>query len=355
MGLRAGAQWRHAVRTPRIRSFVARLAGLLGCMAAMSAAIAPGAGAANRIYWANYNINGLAYWSLDDSGGANINTLGATVDGPMGMALDPAHGRIYWTNWGSDSVSGTGLGTTISYANLDGSGGGGTLPITAGFVNGPHGLAIDPVAGKLYWPNFGSDTISYANLDGSGAANLNTTGAMVDGPRGVTVDPAAGKIYWANYADGFGTTISWGKPRRDRGRRLHDRLGNGGRAGGHRSRSPTAARSGGAITAARGTGLRSPAPTSQMAPTRLISRRRGCPPNGCTELRLTPPRTRSSGRTMAPTRFRGPIPTAAPPVKFRSSIRRRRSSARCCRRCCTSPWEFRGPRPSAARRRSARP
>ena len=136
---------------------------LFVCAAAALAAPATAHGA-DRIYWSNFNSGNpartIAYRNLDGSGGLNLSTAGATVDGAMGMALDPSHGRVYWTNWGADTGMGHGHGTTISYANLDGSGGGGDLPIAPAFVVGPHGLAIDPVAGKIYWPNFGDDTAS---------------------------------------------------------------------------------------------------------------------------------------------------------------------------------------------------
>ena len=56
----------------------------------MLALLVPGAEAANRIYWSSFDGGKISYWNLDNSGGANIDTSGATVDGPMGMALDPA-------------------------------------------------------------------------------------------------------------------------------------------------------------------------------------------------------------------------------------------------------------------------
>jgi DNA-binding beta-propeller fold protein YncE len=168
--------------------------------------LAPRARAANRIYWANYDGESLAYWNLDGSGGGGLDARGATVDGPMGIALNPAHGQIYWANWGSEASP----GRTISVANLDGSGEASTVPINPSFVNGPHGLAIDPAAGKLYWPNFADNTIGFANLDGSGAGHLRTGTATISGPRGVAIDPASRRIYWANYGPGgMGTTISW--------------------------------------------------------------------------------------------------------------------------------------------------
>jgi hypothetical protein len=90
------------------------------------------------------------------------------------VAIDPTAGRIYWTN----------LDSTISFANLDGSGGGGQLNLSGATDAGGIGMAIDPAAGRIYWANLGNDTISYANLDGSGGGGqLNISGATPSDPR----------------------------------------------------------------------------------------------------------------------------------------------------------------------------
>jgi DNA-binding beta-propeller fold protein YncE len=97
--------------------------------------------------------------------------------------------RVYWANGGP----------TISYANLDGSGGGGVLNLSGATANGPRGVDIDPVTGRIYWANQGNHTISYANLDGSGGGGqLNVAGATIVKPHGVAIDPETRRIYWAN-------------------------------------------------------------------------------------------------------------------------------------------------------------
>jgi DNA-binding beta-propeller fold protein YncE len=143
---------------------------------------------AGRVYWANDHANSISFAALDGTGGHNLNTAGATVSCPAGVAVDPALGKIFWTNYS---------GNTISYANLDGSGGG-DLPIASQTISDPWGIAVDPANGKLYWSNCDSNSIGYANLDGSGAAVLNTSGATVACPWGVAIDPSAGMLYWAN-------------------------------------------------------------------------------------------------------------------------------------------------------------
>jgi DNA-binding beta-propeller fold protein YncE len=170
-----------------------RLALTLCCAAALALSAAAPAGAANRIYWANYAANTISWANLDGSGGGELPTTGAPLDGPMGLAVDSATGRLYISNYGS-----TGVSNLISWANLDGSGGGGFQTGNA-TVSGPHGVAIDPVTRRLYWANAHVDLISWANLDGSGSGDL-PIGACLNEPRGVAIDPGARKIYWANYS-----------------------------------------------------------------------------------------------------------------------------------------------------------
>ncbi|MEZ5155074.1 MAG: Ig-like domain-containing protein [Solirubrobacterales bacterium] len=189
----------------------ARIAQLLGlCLVALFFLIAaPRAHAADRVYWSNYDSNSIAWADLNgDGGGGTVNTTGATVDGPMGLTLDPSRGLVYWANWGGDS------GTTISYARLDGSGGG-DLAITGATVDAPHGLAIDPTAGPygtLYWPNHVVDKISWAQLDGSGGGvggDFDIANATVDEPRGTMIDPLTHRVYWSNFSGGTGMSISY--------------------------------------------------------------------------------------------------------------------------------------------------
>src|SRR4051812_32246458 len=159
------------VATARIRWLALGLCALLAAMLCS----APRARGADRIYWANFDGPSISWDNLDGSGAGNLNTAGAPLDGPMGMAIDSAQGRIYWANYGeSPHGCGDGCGTTISWANLDGGGGGRFM--TTGTVAGPHGLAIDPATQKIYWPDDATtpNRIAFSNLDGSGGGILNT-------------------------------------------------------------------------------------------------------------------------------------------------------------------------------------
>jgi hypothetical protein len=158
-----------------------------------AAALNPAGG---RIYWANELGNKISYASLNGSGGGDLSITGATLSEPIGPLVDPGSGRIYWAN--ADTAN------KISYTGLNG-GPGGDLNTGAATVANPHGLAIDPVTNRIYWANVGvgmsytGQGISYANLDGSGGGDLTPTGATVSVPVGVAIDSSARRIYWANY------------------------------------------------------------------------------------------------------------------------------------------------------------
>jgi DNA-binding beta-propeller fold protein YncE len=174
-----------------------RLGVLLIAAGLLALASAPAALGSDRIYWGNGGTDTISYANLDGSGGGGqLNLSGATPSGPRGVAIDAAAGRIYWANQENN---------TISYANLDGSGGGGELNISGTTTSKPHGLAIYPEAGIIYWANE-NDTISYAFLDGSGGGQLDISGATAASPYGAAIDPAGGRIYWANTS---GSVISY--------------------------------------------------------------------------------------------------------------------------------------------------
>jgi DNA-binding beta-propeller fold protein YncE len=166
------------------------LAGLLG-------AAAP-ALAANQAYWTNIKNDTISFANLDNTGGGGqLKTFGATPQLPLSVAIDAAANKVYWANP---------YANTISFADLDGSGGG-QLNTAGATPQQPAGVAIDPAANKIYWSNEGNDTISYANLDNTGGGGqLNVSGTMPNAPSGLAIDAATNRIYWFNALDG---TISF--------------------------------------------------------------------------------------------------------------------------------------------------
>ena len=149
-----------------------RRAAIVIAAAGLGLWAAPAALAANAVYWDNSNANTISFANLDGSGGGDLTTTGATVSDPTGVALDPAAGLVYWADQSANK---------ISFANVDGSGGG-DLTTTGATVRDPTGVALDPAAGRVYWANETANKVSFANLDGSGGGDLVTTGATANGP-----------------------------------------------------------------------------------------------------------------------------------------------------------------------------
>ena len=58
----------------------------------------------------------------------------------------------------------------------------------------PWGIAVDPIAGKLFWSNVTEGTIKQASLDGS---NIQTLLSELDLPRGIAFDSATNTLFWA--------------------------------------------------------------------------------------------------------------------------------------------------------------
>ena len=75
------------------------------------------------------------------------------LEKPFGIALDVMAGKIYWADVGAD----------IQRANLDGT----DVEDLVTVLESPTGIAIDTIAGKIYWPDGGTDKIQRANLDGT--------------------------------------------------------------------------------------------------------------------------------------------------------------------------------------------
>ncbi|MBI4553738.1 MAG: hypothetical protein HY710_15845, partial [Candidatus Latescibacteria bacterium] len=102
------------------------------------------------------------------------------------MAL--AQSKIYWTH--INDPSGPGF-NEIERANLDGTG---LEEVLTGLTE-PVGIALDVAAGKMYWTDDSDSKIRRANLDGTGVEEL-VTGLL--NPTGIALDVAGGKMYWAN-------------------------------------------------------------------------------------------------------------------------------------------------------------
>ena len=121
---------------------------------------------------------------------------------PIGIALDPAARRLYWTEADAAGVrristaSLTDLQPSVLVVDSP------TTPLTD-----PIGIQVDHVGGRIYWADYDGHCIGHANLDGSVPAGWPTT-ILFDlrpggEPEGLAIDRARQRIYWAD-ANVFG-------------------------------------------------------------------------------------------------------------------------------------------------------
>ena len=133
-------------------------------------------GAASRppMLW----VDGGAIYALV---GASPQRFASSVDNALNIAI--GGGKVYWTEKTGES------GGTINSANLNGSG----VKELASIFATPMGIAVDTAGSKLYWTN-SAGRIQSANLDGSRIQNVREN---LSGPMDIAF--ARGILYWTQY------------------------------------------------------------------------------------------------------------------------------------------------------------
>ena len=111
--------------------------------------------------------------------GASPQRFAPSVDNAQNLAVGGS--KVYWTEATGES------GGTINSANLDGSG----VTELESILATPMGIAVDTAGSKLYWTN-SRGRIQSANLDGSGITNVIPGG--LDGAMDIAL--AGGNAYW---------------------------------------------------------------------------------------------------------------------------------------------------------------
>ena len=113
--------------------------------------------------------------------GADVEEFGSGVEGAMNIAV--GGGKVYWTEMTGESSG------TINSAKLDGS----DVKELKKIKAVPMGIAVDTARSKLYWTN-SRGRIQSADLDGSGIENV-----MLDLPGPMDIAVARGLLYWTQY------------------------------------------------------------------------------------------------------------------------------------------------------------
>jgi sugar lactone lactonase YvrE len=159
---------------PRIAFIIGVISGLL-CSSPATAI--------EKLYFADVGNNEILRCNLDGTYLEPLVTTG--IENVGSIAIDRTGGLMYWTDWPSATAH-------IQCADLDG----GNVQTLLSDLHGPFGLALDVVAGKMYWTEFNPPRIRRANLDGTDAEDLVDGGITY--PLGIALDLAAGKMYWCD-------------------------------------------------------------------------------------------------------------------------------------------------------------
>ena len=158
--------------------------------------------AGGKMYWTDSSSSKIQRANLD---GSAVEDLGIELGSPEGMALDVPGGKMYWVDSGADKVTDSGIEEVtdkIQRANLDGSA---VEDLVTSGLALPLGIALDVAGGKMYWTDSGTSKVQRANLDGSAVEDLVTRldcrrvpADVQCSPEGMALDVAGGKMYWVD-------------------------------------------------------------------------------------------------------------------------------------------------------------
>ena len=175
-----------------------------------------------KIYWTSQTSASAGAINSANLDGTDKKTLTSILAVPMGIAVDTAASKLYWTNTRG----------RIQSANLNGSGIQNVLldlsaptdiVVSNGFIYWTEGgnsvrrvnisgqkIAIDVAVnldsvgglavsgGKVYWTeqtSASAGTVNGANLNGT---NFEALATLLSAPMGISVDTAGSKLYWTN-------------------------------------------------------------------------------------------------------------------------------------------------------------
>ena len=174
--------------------------------------------AGRKLYWTERTGDSSGTIKRVNLDGTTAELLATLSTIPIGIAIDSARNKLYWTNSDraiqsanlngenvstviqledeiaektSTSCAPKALGVSVLWGLLDAEVGGGCDTETTRInLTSPADIAVDAVGGKLYWTEL-SGRIRRVNLDGT---NLDTIAIDLGIPGGIAV--ADGKVYW---------------------------------------------------------------------------------------------------------------------------------------------------------------
>ncbi|CAB1353952.1 unnamed protein product, partial [Coregonus sp. 'balchen'] len=120
------------------------------------------------------------------------------------MDLHVKSNRIYWTNWHTGRISSYELPSSSSSPNSNNNrhrrqSDSRVTNLEIPGLKMPRGIAVDWVAGNIYWTDSGRDVIEVAQISGQHRKTL--ISGMIDEPYAIVVDPQRGTMYWADWGN----------------------------------------------------------------------------------------------------------------------------------------------------------
>jgi hypothetical protein len=131
-----------------------------------------------RVYWFDNRLCKIRSSALDGNPPLDVFTNVCSMS-PPDLRVDRVNGKVYWCTYDN-----------ISRCNLDGTGKEDIRSAPGAYFSA---IALDPAGGKIYWTELMADCVKRANLDGSSAETIATG---VHDSYGIDLDVDAGKVYW---------------------------------------------------------------------------------------------------------------------------------------------------------------
>ncbi|XP_025083263.1 low-density lipoprotein receptor-related protein 4-like isoform X2 [Pomacea canaliculata] len=147
-----------------------------------------------RLYWTDVIEKTIRSANLDGSGVRLVRNLGPQAM-PDGLAVDSASRLIFYTDAGNNIIAMIAISSYHHRVVVDSN------------LDEPRAIELDKLNGVMYWSDWGATPrIERANYDGTGRKTLVSGFQYLHWPNGLALDTVAGRLYWA---DGFADKIGW--------------------------------------------------------------------------------------------------------------------------------------------------
>lgn len=143
---------------------------------------------AQLVYWTDNVTDRITRVAYNGTGVTIVYTAAEAAANPTGIAVDPAHGKLFWAE-----------GSRVRSSSLDGANV--TTIITGAAGNVPSSVALDATNQRVYWTDNGTDTVNRADYNGANSAVIYAALDGTSNPRGLAIDVVANKLFWAEGAN----------------------------------------------------------------------------------------------------------------------------------------------------------